>query len=81
MPDLPKDVSWKEAVAAFKEAGFNERKPKGKKKKGNHVVLVKVGHVYHLSVPRHDTLKVGTLRALIRAADLTIEQFVGYLGR
>jgi len=38
--------------------------------------LIKPGHMSTLSVPDHKEVARGTLRALIRLADLTVEQFI-----
>ncbi len=39
------------------------------------MILTKPGHVASLSIPDHPELAKGTLRKLIRAAGLTVEQF------
>jgi len=44
---------------------------------GSHVVLVKSGVRANLSVPQHKELSVGTLRALIRNAQMTVDEFLG----
>lgn len=49
------------------------------RQRGSHMILVKPGHIASLSVPDHKELAKGTLRALIRAAGLTIEQFLALL--
>lgn len=46
------------------------------RQRGSHIVLVKEGSVATLSVPDHRTVAKGTLRSLIRAADLTVSEFV-----
>jgi predicted RNA binding protein YcfA (HicA-like mRNA interferase family) len=43
---------------------------------GSHIILVRAGHPATLSVPDHPEVARGTLRALIRRAGLTVEQFV-----
>jgi len=47
---------------------------------GSHVILKKPGQRLVLSVPQHDTLDRGTLRHPIRAAGMTVEEFVELLG-
>ncbi len=74
MPRLPR-ISGREAVAAFQRAGFEARR-----QRGSHVVLTRPGFPATLSVPDHDELQMGTLRALIRKAGLTVEQFRELLG-
>ena len=45
---------------------------------GSHVVLKRAGHRNLVAVPKHGKkdLKPGMLRALIRGAGMTVEQFV-----
>ena len=74
MARLP-TVSGRQAVAAFERAGFEV-----KRQRGSHVILVKAGITATLSVPDHRQLKPGTLRALIRKARLTVDQFVELVG-
>jgi predicted RNA binding protein YcfA (HicA-like mRNA interferase family) len=42
---------------------------------GSHVMLVKVGYPYTLSVPQHKELGVGILKKLLRQAELSVEEF------
>ena len=42
---------------------------------GSHVMMVKPGYEYTLSVPQHSELGPGLLRKLTRQADLTVEEF------
>ena len=69
MPRLPV-ISGRQAVAAFQRAGFEV-----KRQRGSHIIMTKAGCSETLSVPDHRELKPGTLRALIRKAGLTIDQF------
>ena len=41
--------------------------------------MTKAGSRANLSVPQHKELSVGTLRALIRAAGLTVDEFLDLL--
>ena len=43
------------------------------------MILVKPGHIASLSVPDHKEIAKGTLRSLIRASGLTVEEFVQLL--
>ncbi len=43
------------------------------------MILVKPGHIASLSVPDHKEIAKGTLRSLIRASALTVEEFVELL--
>jgi predicted RNA binding protein YcfA (HicA-like mRNA interferase family) len=42
----------------------------------SHIILTKTGEVATLSVPAHKEVARGTLRSLIRAANLTVDEFV-----
>ncbi len=65
------NISGAEAVKAFRRFGWVVMG-----QVGSHVVLTKPGTKANLSVPQHKELSVGTLRALIRAAGLTVEEFL-----
>jgi predicted RNA binding protein YcfA (HicA-like mRNA interferase family) len=41
----------------------------------SHIILIKAGEIVTLSVPDHKEVSRGTLRALIRSANLTVEEF------
>lgn len=69
-------ISGRDAIRAFERAGFTVLKGRGK---GSHTVMSRAGHPALLTVPDHNTLKRGTLRALIRLADLTVDEFVALL--
>jgi predicted RNA binding protein YcfA (HicA-like mRNA interferase family) len=46
------------------------------RRKGSHIIMTKSGHHATLSIPDHDSVAKGTLRSLIRAAGLTVNEFV-----
>ena len=69
MPKLPV-ISGAEAVKALERAGWRQDR-----QRGSHVVMLKSGSIASLSVPQHRELAPGTLRSLIRAAGMTVEQF------
>jgi len=73
MPRLPV-ISGATAVKAFERAGWRLDR-----QRGSHVVLVKPGHIASLSVPQHKELAPGTLRSLLRAAGITIEELIRLL--
>jgi predicted RNA binding protein YcfA (HicA-like mRNA interferase family) len=75
MSELP-TIQGNQAIAAFSRVGFSVVRIKG-----SHHVMKKPGHVHNLVVPVHGStpLKPGTLRSLIRAAGLTVDQFVQLL--
>jgi len=65
------NISGKEAANVFRKAGWQ---PIGQV--GSHLVMVKQGVRANLSIPQHKELSIGTLRALIRNSDLTVEEFL-----
>ena len=68
------NISGKEAAKAFEKAGW---RPIGQV--GSHLVLVKPGVRVNLSVPQHKELSLRTLRALIRSAGMTVDEFLQLL--
>jgi predicted RNA binding protein YcfA (HicA-like mRNA interferase family) len=68
------NLSGKQAVKAFQKAGWQ---PVGQV--GSHLVMIKPGVRVNLSIPQHKELSVGTLRALIRHAGLTVDEFLELL--
>lgn len=74
MPKLPL-ISGEKAIKAFEQLGFHQARQSGT----SHVVLKKEGYPILLSVPKHDELKKGLLRGLIRDAGLTVEEFCNKL--
>jgi len=68
------NISGKKAVKAFQKAGWESVG-----QVGSHLVMVKAGIRVNLSIPQHKELSVGTLRALIRNAGMTVEEFLKLL--
>jgi predicted RNA binding protein YcfA (HicA-like mRNA interferase family) len=68
------NISGKEASKAFQKAGWQEIG-----QVGSHLVMAKSGLRVNLSVPQHKELSVGTLRALIRHAGMTVDEFLALL--
>jgi predicted RNA binding protein YcfA (HicA-like mRNA interferase family) len=73
MPKLPV-ISGSEAVKAFQRAGWRVDR-----QRGSHVVLLKAGHIASLSIPQHKELAPGTLRSLLRDAEMTVSEFLRLL--
>ncbi len=71
MSKLPQ-ISGRECVLV--KAGFYV-----KRQRGSHIILRWDDPFSQLVVPAHKTLDRGTLRAIIRQADLTVEQFLNLL--
>ena len=65
------NISGKDAVRVFQRAGWQ-----AVGQVGSHLVMVKPGVHVNLSVPQHKELSIGTLRALIRHAGLTVDEFI-----
>lgn len=68
------NVSGKEAAKAFTKAGWQTIG-----QVGSHLVMTKPGERANLSIPQHKELSVGTLRSLIRAAGLSVDEFLEFL--
>jgi len=73
MAKLPVILGAK-AVRVFEKAGWRQDR-----QRGSHVVMLRPGSNVSLSVPQHRELAPGTLRALIRSAGMTVDQFVALL--
>jgi predicted RNA binding protein YcfA (HicA-like mRNA interferase family) len=71
MSELP-SVTGKQAISAFEQHGFVVVRICG-----SHHMMKKPAHRFVLAVPVHGKkkLKKGTLRGLINAAGITVEQF------
>jgi predicted RNA binding protein YcfA (HicA-like mRNA interferase family) len=65
-------ISGRDAVRAFGKVGFEVLPGRGK---GSHIVMVRKDPPGILTIPDHRELKRGTLRSLIRSANLSIDQF------
>ena len=69
-------VSGEEAIAAFCKAGYMRDRIRG-----SHHILKRQGKRFHLSIPVHrgKTVGDGLLKKQIKAADMTIEEFLALL--
>lgn len=74
MTRLPRNLSGRDCVRALERAGFRVRR-----QTGSHIILRREDPATMLSVPNHRELKPGTLRSIIRQADLTVEEFTALL--
>jgi predicted RNA binding protein YcfA (HicA-like mRNA interferase family) len=70
MPTLP-NLSGKAVVKAFERNGWTKAR-----QRGSHVIMVKDGSMATLSVPDHKEVAKGTLRSLIRASGLSVDEFI-----
>lgn len=73
-PELP-ILKPREVIAALEKAGFSV-----KRQTGSHAILYKTGIPRPISIPIHTRdLPKGTLRAIVRQANLTVEGFLKLL--
>ncbi|HVH72939.1 MAG TPA: type II toxin-antitoxin system HicA family toxin [Candidatus Dormibacteraeota bacterium] len=68
------NISGKDAAKAFEKAGWHRIG-----QVGGHVVMGKPGLRVNRSIPQHRELSIGTLRALIRHAGMTVEEFLALI--
>ncbi len=67
-------VSGKQCVRALRKIGFYF-----KRQEGSHIILRRDNPFAQTVVPDHKELDRGTLRAIIRQSDLTVEDFIKLL--
>ena len=70
MASLPV-LSGRDVVKVFQSFGWSVAR-----QRGSHIVMVKEDEIATLSVPNHKEIAKGTLRSLIRAANLTADGFI-----
>lgn len=70
-PKLPR-VDGRQLVRALKRAGFEEQR-----QRGSHLHLRRASDGKRVTVPVHQgrTMPVGTLRAILRDADISVDEF------
>jgi len=75
MPEL-KRVSAKEAIRALERLGFKKLR-----QRGSYVILKKntPGGTVGCVVPLHDNLAVGTLKGILKQAQVSIDDFIANL--
>ncbi|MGK7896802.1 MAG: type II toxin-antitoxin system HicA family toxin [Xenococcus sp. (in: cyanobacteria)] len=73
MSKLPQ-ISGKECVKTLGKAGFYI-----KGQKGSHIILCRDDPFAEVVVPNHKNLDKGTLRAIIRQAELDVNKFIDLL--
>ncbi|HEY9812535.1 MAG TPA: type II toxin-antitoxin system HicA family toxin [Candidatus Sericytochromatia bacterium] len=64
-------LSGDEVVRVFEKFGWQFVR-----QSASHIIMVKEGEAVTLSLPDHKEVAKGTLRSLIRAAGLTVQEFV-----
>lgn len=68
------NISGKETAKAFEKAGWIKVG-----QVGSQLVMTKPDQHSNLSIPQHKELSIGTLRALIRNAGITVDEFLKLL--
>ena len=76
MAKLPTDLSGREVRIALERAGFVFRR-----QTGSHMILRRDEPYARVVIPNHKQVRAGTLRRIIADAGLSVEQFMGLLGR
>ena len=67
-------ISGRKCFQVLEKAGFYQRR-----QTGSHLILRRDEPFAQVVVPDHKVLDRGTLRAIIRQADLSVEEFVYFL--
>ena len=70
MPLLPA-LRGREVAAVFERLGWSVAR-----QQGSHVIMTKEGSIATLAIPAHREVAKGTLRSLIRAAEITVQEFL-----
>jgi predicted RNA binding protein YcfA (HicA-like mRNA interferase family) len=73
MSKLPQ-VSGRECVRALEKVGFYVMR-----QRGSHIIMVRDEPDAQVVVPNHRQIAKGTLRTIIRDADLTVDEFLDLL--
>lgn len=73
MSKLP-SISGKECIKVLEKIGFYQ-----KRRESSHIILRRDEPFAQVVVPEHQELAKGTLRAIIRDVDLSVEEFVSLL--
>ena len=73
MTSLPR-ISGRQCVSALSKRGFQF-----KRQNGSHIILRREQPFAQVVVPDHKELDRGTLRSILRLADLTVEEFTSLL--
>ncbi|MDX6529920.1 MAG: hypothetical protein QOH41_2210 [Blastocatellia bacterium] len=70
MPSLPV-LSGSDAVKIFHMFGWSVAR-----QSSSHIIMTKDGEIASLSIPNHKEVARGTLRSLIRSANVTVDEFL-----
>jgi predicted RNA binding protein YcfA (HicA-like mRNA interferase family) len=75
MASLPV-VSGVDVVKIFQRFGWTVAR-----QSSSHIIMTKEGEIASLSIPNHKEVARGTLRSLIRSANVTVDEFLLKLKR
>jgi predicted RNA binding protein YcfA (HicA-like mRNA interferase family) len=64
-------LNGQEVVRVFESFGWGVAR-----QKSSHIIMTKEGESATLSIPNHKEVARGTLRSLIRSANLTVDEFI-----
>ncbi|MBM3329267.1 MAG: type II toxin-antitoxin system HicA family toxin [Calditrichaeota bacterium] len=70
MPEVPV-LRPNEVVRCFQRLGWRVAR-----QRGSHIIMTREGSSVTLSIPNHNTVARGTLRALIKKSGLSVEAFL-----
>lgn len=65
------NISGKICIKALAKIGYYQ-----KRQEGSHIILRKDNPFSQIVVPNHKNIAKGTLRTIIKSADLTIDEFI-----
>ncbi len=67
-------ISGRECVKALEKAGFYT-----KRQRGSHIIMRRDDPFSQVVVPNHKKIDRGTLRAILRQANLAVDEFINFL--
>jgi predicted RNA binding protein YcfA (HicA-like mRNA interferase family) len=70
MPQVPL-LRPREVVQVFERCGWRVVR-----QRGSHIIMTKAGSLATLSIPQHQQVARGTLRALIDKTGISVQQFI-----
>ncbi|MBL1210766.1 type II toxin-antitoxin system HicA family toxin [Geminocystis sp. GBBB08] len=73
MTKIP-NMSGKTCIKALAKIGYYQ-----KRQEGSHIILRKDNPFSQIVIPNHKNIAKGTLRTIIKSADLTIDEFIDLL--
>ncbi len=76
MSKIPTDLSGREVRTALERVGFVL-----KRQRGSHMILRRDEPLARVAVPDHKTVRVGTLRHIMRVAGLTVDELLRLVKR